>query len=241
MHPRHLSTNATAPSLDMRPIYHTPNLLAAILLTGGLAACGGGSHSSSSNTASSSSSSVVTTTSSPPVAVAKPLGSARRSPPSPDSAAGRSSGGAASFRVPNGDNSVPDYGREARASERKRAATALAAFLQASANSEWSRACSYLTSPTRDQLETFAKNSKGKTKNCGPILAALLAGPTATRENTLTTSIAALRINGNAAFALLHGPNASKYVMPMQNENGAWKMSQITPVPYPLGTHNATP
>ena len=29
--------------------------------------------------------------------------------------------------------------------------------------------------------------------------------------------------------------------MPMRNEGGAWKMSQLAPLPYPLGSAGATP
>jgi len=56
-----------------------------------------------------------------------------------------------------------------------------------------------------------------------------------------TRGVAALRVKGKGAFALFHGPNASKYVMPMVNEGGAWKMSQLAPVAYPLGAPGAAP
>jgi hypothetical protein len=113
----------------------------------------------------------------------------------------------------------------------------LAAFLRARADGEWSKACIYLTAPTRRQLKTFARASQGKSKgSCGPALAALSTRePVAARIDTLTSGIAALRVQGQSAFALYHGPNNTRYVMPMINENGIWKVSQLAPLPYPLG------
>jgi hypothetical protein len=102
--------------------------------------------------------------------------------------------------------------------------------------------CDYLARPVRRELETFAKTSSGKSRGCQPAVASLSARTAADRADTLTTGIATLRIKGNMAFALFYGPNASKYVMPMLNENGTWKVTRLAPVPYPLGsTGVATP
>jgi hypothetical protein len=95
--------------------------------------------------------------------------------------------------------------------------------------------------PTRRQLETLAKSSKGRIRGCGPVLAALSSGPAAARADLLTGGVAALRVKGKAAFALFHGPNNSKYVLPMVSVGGAWKMSQLAPIAYPLGTPGVAP
>ncbi len=218
---------------------HVLNTLGIALLAACLVSCGsGGGRSSSTGQAAD----VASTTSSPPVTTGKPTGTTQTSVSSTRSAVpSDSSRGAASFRVTKGDNSIPDFGEEAHPSETQRADRALAGFLQARAKGEWSRVCAYLTAPRRRQFETLAKTSKGRPRGCGPVLAALLNGPATTRADPLTNDgIAALRIKNKTAFALFHGPNTSEYVMPMQNENGAWKMTQLTPVPYPLGTPAAT-
>jgi|HubBroStandDraft_4_1064222.scaffolds.fasta_scaffold03928_5 hypothetical protein len=209
--------------------------LAAIVSVASLTACGGSSGSSTASTPAPSAPPTVTTTTSSPTAAAKPAGKARRASPPAGSGPSGSGGAAASFRVPHTDNSIPDFGREAPASEHERATAALAAYLHARANGEWSSACSYLAGATRGQLERLVANSKAGSEGCGPVLAALSRGPAAARADPLTGGVVALRVSGNRAFALFHGPNNSKYVMPMVNEGGAWKVSQLAPLAYPLG------
>ncbi|HWY19090.1 MAG TPA: hypothetical protein VNY27_10335 [Solirubrobacteraceae bacterium] len=235
---------------------HALLLLAAAVSAGGLLACGEGSGSTAS-TATPSVASTPATTSAPaastptattPTTTATTTPTSTTTPPTtprPGSPSGSAStgsgGGAASFRAPRGDNSIPDFGAEAPASERARATAALAAFLRARASGDWSTACSQLSATTRKQLETFTRASKGNAKGCGPVLAALSTGPAASRADTLTGGVAALRIKGTSAFALFHGPHNSKYVMPLVDEGGAWKMGQLAPLPYPLGTTAAAP
>lgn len=205
-----------------------------VLLSVCLAACGGADRSTSSTGGES----VATATASGP---AKSAGEA----PAPSSASGsvadRSSAGAAGFRVAHGDNSVPDFGQEAHAARRQRAVGSLITFMQARAKGEWSRVCDYLARSKRRPLESIARRSKGKLAGCGTVLAALLTGPAAAHADTLTNGVAALRIKGKTAFALFYGPNAGRYVMPMRSEGGAWKMTQLDPLPYPLGTSAVAP
>jgi hypothetical protein len=218
-------------------------LLAAAISACGLAACGEGSGSTAS-TATTSAASAPATTSAPaastptattpaPTAPTTTTSSKPAPTPAPSSASG---GGAASFRAARGDNSIPDFGAEAPNSDRARATAALSAFLRARAAGDWSTVCSYLAATTRKQLERLA----GASKDCGTVLAGLSKGGEAGAE-TLTGGVAALRIKGDSAFALYHGSHNSKYVMPMVNEGGAWKISQLAPLAYPLGTSAATP
>jgi hypothetical protein len=240
----------------MRRGYGVILLFAAVLAAVGLAACGGGGSSTSASTpvasapitpaatptATTPASTATATTPTTPTATAKPAETAPHPSTTSTSSSSTSGGGAASFRRTSGDNSIPNYGTEAPGSERARASAALAAFLHARAGSEWEHACAYLAAATRGQLEKFAALSKGKVKGCGPVLGALSKGPTSARADTLTAAgVAALRVKGKSAFALFHGPNGSKYVMPMVNEGGAWKMSQLAPVAYPLGSAGAAP
>lgn len=230
-------------------------LLVAAVSAIGLAACGEGSGTTASPAAPSVASTPATSsaptastpiTTTPSTTATKTATTPTRTTPGAattpalpsGSASSGSSGGAASFRTPTGDNSIPDFGAEATASERSRATVALAAFLRARAAGDWTTACSYLSATTRRQLETFTRSSK--TKGCGPVLAALSNGPGGTRV-TLTSGVAALRIKGKSAFALFHGPHNSKYVMPLLSEGGAWKIGQVAPIAYPLGSAAAAP
>jgi hypothetical protein len=230
--------------------------LAAVLAAVGLAACGGGGSSTSTPAASAASTPATTpsvstpattATATTPTAATKPAETAPRpstsTSSSSSSSSGGSGGGAAGFRATSGDNSIPNYGSEAPPSERERATAALAGFLRARASGEWPKACTYLAVATRTQLERLLGGAKAKTGGCAQVLAQLSKDSAASHAETLTLAggVAALRIKGTSAFALFHGPKGSKYVMPMRNEGGAWKMSQLAPLPYPLGSAGATP
>lgn len=237
----------------MRRAFRHTLLLAAALPAIGLVACGGGSGTTSATTTTvaevpspaatattPATPTATTTTSRPTTTPTSPAATTPR-PSTPSGSTGsESKGPAASFKVKHGDNSIPDFGGEAPTTERQRATAALAAFLGARASGDWSRACTYLSAPTRKQIEMFARSSKGKA-SCGTILAALSRGSTTADEDTLTGGIASLRIKGETAFALYHGPHSSKYVMPMRNEGGAWKMGELAPLAYPLGSTSTAP
>jgi hypothetical protein len=236
-------------------------VLVAVLAAVGLTACGsGGSNTSTpagstastptatspAATATTPTATTPTTTASTATATPKPAEATPRSSTTSTSpaAGGGSGGGAAGFRAHSGDNSIPDYGAEAPSSERARATAALAAFLRARAAGDWGMACTYLAAATRTQLERFlgSVKAKAKTGGCARVLGELSKGSAAHTETlTLTNGVAALRIKGTSAFALFHGPKGSKYVMPMRSEGGVWKVSQLAPLPYPLGSAGATP
>jgi hypothetical protein len=192
-----------------------PLLLATLVCAAGLAACGNTGSSPSSRPAASPNNIPTTTTTSASV--------------TPTVAASR---GAASFRVPHGDNSIPDYGHETQGAARRRASSALAGFLRARENNKWATACTYLAIPVREQLERLASSTT--IKSCAAILTKLAAAdPTKIKANTLLAAVAALRTHANNGFILFYDPKTTKYVMPMSLENGAWKMTQITPIHYP--------
>lgn len=214
--------------------------LAAFLLAIGIAACGGGSSSSSTaSTAAPSAASTATVTT--PPAGANPAGKTAANPAAGETGGKTSrpspaSGPAAAFHTPHGDNSIPNYGAEAPASQRAGATAALRSYLVARAGGEWSTACAYLGGAVRSQLETLVKASGGKAKGCAAAYAMLSAHiPAAQRANPLTSGLAVLRVKGNKAFALFYGPHNQKYMMPMVREGGAWKVNQLDPIPYPIG------
>jgi hypothetical protein len=224
-------------------------LLVALSPAAGLTACGGGGTSASTAASSVASApaatSTATSTPTHTATAAQPPAKAPHQAPPSASGGSSSGGGGASFREPHADNSIPDFGAEASTGELARATAALAAFLHARAGGEWAAACVYLAGPTRVQLERFGGAAKGGSKGCGTALAALSGGgghgASPSRAETLTGSVAALRVKGNSAFALYRGPNGNKYVMPMVKEGGAWKIGQLAPIAYPIGTTGAAP
>jgi hypothetical protein len=223
-------------------------LLAAVAPLISLAACGSAGPAikatTTTNTTPASQATAPAATASVPTAPATstPRAPANSTRPAPPLLAAGPRNGAASFKRPGADNSIPDYGHEASPAERQRATTALTIFLHARAGHDWPAVCNYLALSVRRPIEALASHSKAAGR-CSYVLAALAhthVAPAPALDPT--TGLAALRIQGATAFALLRGPNNTKYVVPMQEEHGAWKMTQTTPLPYPLApAATATP
>lgn len=156
-------------------------------------------------------------------------------PTSPGSP-GRGAKGAAAFLVAQGDNSIPNYGSEASRSELIAATESLGAYLGARAGADWPRACSYLGAQVQKQLELLAGASGGGGEGCAAAYAKLGSRIEASdRRSPLVGGLAAFRLEGDKAFALFYGPGEQQYMMPMVSEGGAWKASQLEPIPWPLG------
>jgi hypothetical protein len=210
---------------------HAPLPLLALLAAVGLSACGGGGASPGSSPAGSAQAAAPKTSATTPSATTAPGRAPRPSRPSNPSGAG--AGGAASFHIRGGDNSIPNYGEEAATVQRNRAAAALGAYLRARARAQWGRACGYLSAATRRSLEQFAAASKQR-QGCAAAIAALSGGgPTSARANPLRGGLVSLRVKGTRAFALFYGPHNQRYDMPMAREGGAWKVTQLAPFAYP--------
>ena len=148
-------------------------------------------------------------------------------------AVGPSGGGAAAFIVKGGDNSVPEYGSEGSSSEKQEAHDALAAYLTAREEGNWTHACAYLSLQTRERLALLVKATRGKANGCGAVLQMIIRGTPESLSNPLGASLAALRIEGEIAFALFYGPEGHKYAMPMAHQADGWKVTQFAPLPYP--------
>jgi hypothetical protein len=213
----------------------TFSLLICLSVATCLSACGGGGSSAStaSSTSASDRSSTAGTLGATTPAAGETTGET-------DTRASRGSqgvnDGASAFLTPGGDNSIPEYGAEAPLTQQTEATEALKGYLGARAESDWSAACSYLGSQSRGLMEKLAKSSKGKVPGCAGALAVFAAHtPPAELADPLSGAIAALRVKGEKAFALFYGPHEQKFMIPMTSEEGAWKVNQIAPVPYPPG------
>ena len=202
-----------------------------VLALVGLAACGGGSSASTTQSAGS------TMTNSAPSATTKTATHPPAAKASGSSGSVPAGGGAVAFRMRGADNSIPDYGEEASAAERSAAGTALAAYLRALAKGQWPEACPHMASSMRRSLERLASTAKRlKGAGCAGDLKALVGSIASVRADPLTGALAAFRVKGTQAFALFYGPRGQKYYIPMVSEGGAWRVTQIAPDAYPLGT-----
>jgi hypothetical protein len=145
-------------------------------------------------------------------------------------------GAAAPFLVAQGDNSIPTYGTEASASQRAAAEAVLSGYLAARAEGAWASACSLMSASVTRQLEALGGEAGGAGPSCAGAYAKLSEGiPAAERADPLTQGLTALRVESPHAFALFYGPGGQQYMTPLEEEGGGWKVTQIAPVPWPVG------
>jgi hypothetical protein len=148
----------------------------------------------------------------------------------------RKAGNAAPFLVPVGDNSIPTYGSQGSAAQQSEAEAALSSYLQARAAGEWSSACAQMAATVQKQLALLSGATQANSASCADAYAKLSERVTASqRVSPLSGGLAALRVKGDKAFALFYGPHEQQYMMPMVSEEGAWKVNQIEPIPWPIG------
>jgi hypothetical protein len=230
--------------------------LALLALALALPACGsgggGGSATSTSTAArmpatdstdSTSTPTSTTTTAKPathsPGADSTPSPSAHKSTPAPRLV--RKAGRAAAFLVPTGDNSIPTYGAEANTGQIAAATAALRAYLEARAAGDWGTACAHTAATLQKQLALLV-GAQGAASACASTYEKLASrAPASARADLLSGALAALRVDGETAFALFYGPQHHQYMMPLASEGGAWKVSQIAPIPWPVGAPTASP
>jgi hypothetical protein len=194
--------------------------ITAVLVSLSFAACGGGSASSDGPPPTSPAAS-----SASPPARPRPGPLERREARTDRRTAGR----AAPFVVLGADNSVPTFGHEAPAAERRAAEARVRAFLLARAAEDWPRVCAYLAAGARRGFEQLG----GHRGRCAAALAGLSAGSPPVRP--LRRALLSLRVHGSHAFALFIAPGARQYMLPMFREAGLWKMTQPAPIAYPPG------
>ncbi len=145
--------------------------------------------------------------------------------------------------VKDGDNSVQEYGVESGSSERREAAIALQAYLNARAEEDWGSACSLLAKKPMEQLERLqaaaAKQGK-KLDGCAPTMALLREGEAQSEEQSVITEVLSFRgggdISGDPSYLLyLAPPGRTLFSMPMYSEGGAWKVGLARAAELPVG------
>jgi hypothetical protein len=222
--------------------------LAVLLLAVGLAACGGGSDSNSTAAGGSTSaqaggrSSGEGTTGSGDgnSGSGEEAGSGSGGSESTGAKSFKpkqhhdSGGGSAQYRVKGGDNSVQEFGAEARGSDFEKAAAALHDFLDARAQADWAAACSYMSKSVVESLQRLAAGAKqSQGASCASILEKLTnpAAKQAMREEAAQANVGSLRIEGERAFLIYTGTGKTVIAMPMADEGGAWKVASLAGTP----------
>jgi len=145
--------------------------------------------------------------------------------------------------VKGGDNSVQEYSVEAGESERREAAIALQAYLNARASEDWGAACSLLAKKPTEQLERLqrAAAKQGKELNgCAGTMALLKEGEAQLEEQAQITEVLSFRggggISGDPSYLIFTAPpGATLFSMPMYLQGGAWKVGLARAAELPVG------
>ena len=128
-----------------------------------------------------------------------------------------------------GDNSIQEFGVEARADERVQAARVFQAYLNARAEGEYALACSYLSESMKSQLASFGGQARGQSPpDCAQTMRAFTQGvPKAALRNAAEIRVLSMRVEGGQAFLLYRDGENLPSAVPMNEEGGAWKVSAI--------------
>jgi hypothetical protein len=143
-----------------------------------------------------------------------------------------SGGGSEQFRVKGGDNSIQEYGEEDE-DGLEAAAEAVHGFYVARAEEDWATACSYLAESMIAQLEQLAARSNQDGElGCAKILASLTPPLSAAvrRESTIVDA-GSLRRGEENSFLIYRGDGGTVYAMPLEEEEGAWKLTLLSATP----------
>ena len=143
-------------------------------------------------------------------------------------------GGSDRFIVKGGDNTVQEFGREAGASERRAAASALHDFFDARAEGNWAAACAQVADPVAKSLvKLVAQADHAKDVSCVTVLGKL-TNPAAKSELTkeaAKTDIGPLRVEGEHSFLIYSVFGKTILAIPMAREQGEWKVAGLDGVP----------
>lgn len=145
-----------------------------------------------------------------------------------------SGGGAGQFRVKGGDNSIQSWGEESDESQLDAAAEAVHGFYVARANEDWAAACTYLARSLVKQLEQFAAQAEdAPPPDCATLLEALTRHPlpAAVRRESTIVDAGSLRVGEESSFLIYRGAERTVYAMPLEDEDGAWKLTLLSATP----------
>jgi len=122
-------------------------------------------------------------------------------------------------------NVLPKFGEEASEEEREAVNAIVVENLKAREAADFATQCKTLGRKGMAEVPG-AKNQQ----TCAKALTELaepLSKTKEAREDTLKGSIAVLRVKGDKAWALYHGAKGKDYAVPLEKEDGTWKVSSV--------------
>jgi hypothetical protein len=141
--------------------------------------------------------------------------------------AGSENGAAASEggEPPSPESEVEGFGSEASGSERASVLAAEHGYLVSLGSGAFAEACRYLSgSVARSLGELTASGGEA----CPAILPQVLSrSALAEAGRQARIAVRKVRVRGKQAFVVYHAPGARLYVLPMQEDNGAWRVGAV--------------
>lgn len=129
----------------------------------------------------------------------------------------------------NGPAEITKFGQPAPPNDLQAASKVLAENLEARENADFAKQCASLNAEAQTEI-TGATQPAQRKSECGAKLKALaepLKKTVEVRKNTFDGTIDELRVKGAKAYALYHGNDGKNYAMPLQQEEGSWKVGSI--------------
>jgi hypothetical protein len=164
-----------------------------------VAGCGGGSSSSSSPTASGSA-----TTASDSSEGAEP---------------------SKQFLKPKGKNEIAEFGSEASVEERETASKVVEESLKAREEADFATQCETLSLKGIEEIP--GTKNRAECPKSLKSFAEPLSETKEARKDTLSGPIDAMRVKGEKGYALYHGTDKKNYAVPLEEEDGAWKVASV--------------
>jgi hypothetical protein len=144
------------------------------------------------------------------------------------------------FIIPGADNAVQTFGHEGTVAEWQAASRLINFWLRARAAKNWAEDCSYFSRDYAEHLTEEARGvTKGRVKTCPQALAFFKGKASGNFVDTLDAEIDSLRVGRGQgidetqhrlAFAQYHGNDGKDWIVPLEWENGEWKVSKAAPI-----------
>jgi len=120
-----------------------------------------------------------------------------------------------------------DFGSEASKSQAKPVEAALLGYLDARANGDWEKACSYLAKDLRQLYNRIG--SKSQTAMSCPDFVAGTTERLSQQERTELAEIEveSVRLDGNSGYVIYTDAAGAERTKPVSEEGGSWKVSSL--------------
>jgi hypothetical protein len=141
--------------------------------------------------------------------------------------------GAAQFRARGADNSLEEYGHEARRAEVRQAASDVHGYLMAWVKGNWPQACALGSSKLHKILRGVTELSgRGAPVPCAKAIAAVARGETplaATKYEATEVDARSLRVEGDYGYLLFYSDGHEPRQQEMFRKDGSWKVKAPLP------------